>query len=182
MVDGARGWRSAVGTAALLAITAAATTRCDNGAVGVDACRRIEDRRCEAAIGCTDRIADEDGVTACKLFYRDECMFGIADGVGPDDVMLEACLSAIDKVAACKGQGASIADCANAPALDDRASTPEMTACGLILAPERLAACSFLAPVTAPGGGSPAGGSGGAGGSAGGAAGGSGGAGGAGGG
>ncbi len=139
--------RVAVATGALAAVGATAL-HCDNGASGVEACRAIEDRRCEAALGCSALPIDtEDDVHACKLFYRDQCEFGVADGKDPDAVELDACLTAIEQATACQG-ASNLLDCPGDDPLAvagdvDQAAT---TACFLIECPEYLADCAFLKP------------------------------------
>ncbi|MSP25882.1 MAG: hypothetical protein EXR75_12130 [Myxococcales bacterium] len=136
-------------------------TQCDNGAVGVDACRRIEEQKCEALVGCPFvAIKDEGDVAACKLAYRDQCLFGIADAQSPDDVALEACLAAIRGASTCKLE--FISDCDGAPPLFTGSDPAKTTGCDATYAPERLEACAFLRPPDGTGG---AGGAAGAGGS-----------------
>ena len=69
---------SCAGSASALALVALSVAHCGNDAVAVEACRTIESKRCEASMGCIDSIADEDDVTSCQLFYRDQCLFGMA--------------------------------------------------------------------------------------------------------
>jgi hypothetical protein len=138
-----------VATSALvITVIGAAALHCDNGAVGVEACRQIEDRRCELVVGCPNvSIETEADVIACKSFYRDQCMFGIADAEqDPDDVAIEACLAALSKADACKA-AETIAACADPPALAAGVAT-STTGCDLIQFPERLADCGFLAGET----------------------------------
>ncbi|MBW2457887.1 MAG: hypothetical protein JRI68_25500 [Deltaproteobacteria bacterium] len=161
-----------VGSACALATVALSVVHCGNDAVAVEGCRTIENKRCEAAMGCTDGIADEDDVTACKLFYRDQCMFGMAVEEAPGEPAVDACVAALDQAAVCKT--AALSECADPPALGGGASF-ERTGCYLILNPELLADCSFLLPAEEGQGGSSSsgtGGTGGSGGSAGGAGGG----------
>lgn len=147
---------------------------CDNGATGVAACRRIEEARCELIKGCDGSLQSDDEVTACKLFYRDQCLFGVADGQAPDDVVVEACLKALGEARACETAGNDLASCSGAPQL--RADSLVTTGCMAVAKPEDLVACAFLHPSVAQtgsaggggqstGGGSDAGGQGGSGGS-----------------
>ncbi|MBI4703295.1 MAG: hypothetical protein HY744_19435 [Deltaproteobacteria bacterium] len=136
---------AAAATAALLTLLAG----CDRGATGIDACRRIEQARCRAVAGCPqfESWADDDA-EECELFYHDQCLFGVADGLSPDEPSLDACLAAIAQAVACKG-GTDVSTCTEAPELapDAPGST---TACELIRAPEQLAACGFLRPPASP--------------------------------
>ncbi len=149
----------------LAGIVAFSAAHCGNDGVAVEGCRTLENKRCEAALGCTDSIADEDDVTACQLFYRDQCLFGMAVDEDPGEPAVEACVAAIDMAAQCKT--AALSECAETPALGDTA-TLERTGCYVILNPELLSDCSFLVPEETGNGGS-GGSSGGSGGSAGGA-------------
>jgi hypothetical protein len=172
-----RARRLLTASAALL-LMGAAVLHCSTGAVGIEACRDIETKKCEVAVDCPGvDISEESDVNECKLFYHDQCMFGIADAeADPDGILVEACIAAIDQAAGCKG-AETIADCENAPALASSVNS-DATACELILFPQRLADCNFLAAPGEGSGGTGTGSEGGAGGT-GGAAGGSGGAGGA---
>ena len=88
----------------------------------------------------------------CKLFYHDQCMFGIADGTAdPDGILVEACLVALDAVASCRG-AETIGECPTRPTLTSAAFLGN-TPCEIILFPERLADCSFLADPEAEVGG-----------------------------
>ena len=132
----AAGLLSGLGTVAL---------QCDNGAVGEEACRTLESRRCELAVGCKQfAIETEEDVSACKMFYRDQCEFGVADGKEPDDVELDACMKALDKAEACKS-ATTLADC-DGPAVASNVDPAATSACFLIECPEYLADCGFLRP------------------------------------
>jgi hypothetical protein len=164
--------RSLRPASATFAVIAAIVTAqgCDNGAVGVEACRAIESKKCEVIVGCPgSTVVDEGGVSSCKTFYRDQCLFGIADKVDPDPVQLERCLAAIDALASCK-EAPTLADCAAAPAVSCPrtadgvtfegwclSQTPsDQSACGILLKTEHLDACAFLRPPTSPGTANPA--------------------------
>lgn len=136
-----------------LSALAAAAAHCSSGAVGVEACREIESKKCEVAQGCHGVDLDEESdVEECKLFYHDQCMFGIADGTAdPDGILVEACLAAIDAAASCKG-AETIGECGTRPTLASAAFLGN-TPCEIILFPERLADCSFLADPEAEVGG-----------------------------
>ena len=147
---------AASGVALVLAIAGG----CGNKAVGVDACRQVEQARCEAVVGCPGSpVEDDEDVNACKLFYRDQCLFGLAGDTAPEPAAVEACTDAIAQAGACKTTPFS--SCVGAPALVAGLSGAT-TGCGAISVPESLAACAFLGPVELPDGGT--GGSAGAGG------------------
>jgi len=160
-----------LGSAGALSAVALCVAHCGNDAVAVEGCRTIENKRCEAAMGCIDSIADDDDVTACQLFYRDQCLFGMAVTEDPGEPAIEACVAALDKAALCKG--APLGECAEPPAVTASGHL-ERTGCYVILNPELLADCAFLLPSEEGSGGSggSSSGSGGGGGSAGGAGGG----------
>lgn len=148
---------------------------CDTGAVGIDACRTIEYARCEAVMGCAGSpIEDEDDVDDCKLFYRDQCLHGIADFISPDQATVEACVEAIRLARACWDWDPNnlLADC-NTAALEAGVVGPQVvygtdpnaTGCDAIMTPQILQECAFLQPPPpAPEGGSGGTGQGGAGG------------------
>jgi len=129
---------------------------CSSDAIAVEACRTIENKRCEAAMGCTSGIADEDDVTACQLFYRDQCLFGMAAEEDPGQPAVEACVAAIDQAAVCKLS--TMTDCAQPPALSD-SDAWDKSGCTIILNPELLADCAFLLPADSGEGGGGEGGS-----------------------
>ncbi len=142
--------RGGVGVVASAAL--ALGTQCDNGATGVEACRRIEELKCEALRGCPKgSIASDDDVASCKLYYRDQCLFGLADSAEPDDAAIELCLGAIDAASQCKLD--ELATCAAAPALANAVDATKTTGCAAIYAPEKLEDCGFLRPGGGAGGG-----------------------------
>ncbi len=136
----------------------AAVTGCGTDAVGVDACRRIEQARCELVLGCPGSgVEDPQDVEDCQLYYRDQCLFGVADGVSPEGWMVEACITALGQARRCWDEGLTLAACqelaadggATAPAT--RAGVdPNETGCGALFAPDVLEACSFLQPAEEP--------------------------------
>ncbi len=148
-----------------LTAAAALLSSCDNGAVGVDACRRLEQRKCELALQCPNApsIQSPLEVDACKLFYRDQCMFGMADVTStPDEAAVDDCITALEAARACHDQGLELASCSSAPEIS--AQLQVATGCEAVMAPQALVACGFLAPPvddTSAGGTTAAGGSGG---------------------
>jgi hypothetical protein len=121
---------------------------CSTDAVGIDACRVIESARCDAAPACEGTpeafgVATETQVENCKTFYRDHCLVGLENTDGePDSDDVEACVGAVEKLAACQRDGVeAIADCEVAIASGASPATP----CAALRSPETLAACAFVA-------------------------------------
>ena len=130
----------------------AALAHCSNGATGVDGCRIIEQTRCRDIQGCPGSTVVEDkDVDNCELFYRDECLFGMADSLSPDDATIDSCAQALDLARNCWLANMTLGQCAagaagmQGPALST-GTDPELNGCAAIETPELLAACSFLAP------------------------------------
>lgn len=168
--------KAVVGYSAAAVVAAALLTQCDNGAVGVDACRQIEGARCEAVLGCPNSpVQEDDDVAQCKLFYRDQCLHGVADGLNPDDVAITACLAALQAARACWDAGLNLGDCNTAaveagtdPIRLSEGTDPAGTGCDAIMVPEIMYHCSWLVGAE-PSEGGAGGSTGGAGGSTGGA-------------
>ncbi|WP_438036785.1 hypothetical protein [Sorangium sp. So ce204] len=146
------------------AVTLITAPSCGNDAVGVDACRRIEQARCEAAAVCPEWIGSgdvEERVNTCVEFYWDQCLHGFENGAGggqtveePTTFQVDACVAAVGEARACaSAKVASMAECSAAPlaAGVDRAITP----CKVITAQaEALEACAFVAAPNSGGAGS----------------------------
>ena len=145
-----------------MAALAVSAWHCSNDAIAVEACRTIESKRCEAAMGCLESIADEDDVTACQLFYRDQCLFGMDVAEDPGEPAIEACIAAIELAANCKHD--PMTNCPEPPALSGGGAW-DKDGCTIILNPELLADCAFLLPSESGEGGSGGSGDGGSGGS-----------------
>jgi hypothetical protein len=130
---------------ALLAFALVHASGCGTDAVGIEECRDIEDARCEAGRYCEDLI---DDVEACKRFYRDQCLHGLASGERPGSVRLKACVNVITSAGDCAKNGVkSVADCAKIPAHH----TALADVCDVIKQPEAVKECDFLgAPVEVP--------------------------------
>jgi hypothetical protein len=140
----------ALGFAALPAGVAALS--CSTDAVGVDACRKIEEARCQLAPMCT---ANFDSAR-CTRFYRDECLVGIQNTTNTDNNALSTsaqnCVNALNAVAMCAGGGDG--GCLALDVLPNASCTAASmppTPCNVILfCPEVLGECSFVeAPVDA---------------------------------
>ena len=100
-------------------------------------------------MGCPNvTIVDEGDVTACKLFYRDQCLFGMADSADPNEVEINSCLNAIDKARSCALE--ELATCVGGP--DVHPESNVKNGCDAILHPEALSECSFLVPPSDAGG------------------------------
>jgi hypothetical protein len=124
---------------------------CNGSATGIDACRAIEEKKCALVMGCPGSTVQTDAdVTACKLFYRDQCLHGIADSAEPDDAAVASCLAALDAAGACKD--GALATCVGAPELAAGVDATKTTGCSAVLASEVLAGCGFLAPKAGAGG------------------------------
>ncbi|MBM4373660.1 MAG: hypothetical protein FJ095_01135 [Deltaproteobacteria bacterium] len=118
---------------------------CDSGATGIDACRAIELEKCELVRGCVGvTIATDADVEACKLYYRDQCLNGIADAADPNSAQVDGCLAALAAAAACKVE--PLSSCVAAPELAAGVDATKTTGCEAMLATESLEACDFLRP------------------------------------
>jgi hypothetical protein len=139
---------------------------CDRGATGVDSCVELEQARCEMIVGCPNvAVVDEYDVADCRLIYRDQCEFGMADKANPDGVATQACMAALNQAEGCRGD-LHLEDCTDPPEVLPTVDTADTTACQLLHSPQLMVACGFLAPAPVEetsGGGDPTGGTGGAG-------------------
>jgi len=126
---------------ALAGFGVASSPGCGTDARGITDCRDIERARCSAAAPC-GIVTD---VEECQRFYRDHCLHGLAVAPPPPDEV-NACIQAITTAGDCartEGKDASIAECPNGDRLRGGSA---MTACDVVLFPERTAACAFLTP------------------------------------
>ncbi len=107
---------------AVAAATAPLAAACGTDAVGVDACRQIEDARCQQAPSCNISLqppyhqAGSD-VDACIRYYDTACLHGLASGNDPGQTAVNTCVQAI-----------------------------QTGGCAVVEAPETDPACSFLIP------------------------------------
>lgn len=120
---------------------------CGTEARGVEDCRAIENARCEAAEACG---AIEDA-SACKRFYRDQCLHGLSVPP-PGSPVTDACVGAIDQIAECARPSVD-----GAPSPCSRFGNPTR-ACSFVPAPQSLSECNFLNPSVPPSGEGGAGG------------------------
>jgi hypothetical protein len=112
---------------------------CGTDAVGIEDCRQIEQARCELGAAC-GVVTDVD---ACKRFFRDHCLHGMALEDSPGTTQVKACTQAIRAGTACaqtQGPEALTAACqeVQAPALDK--------VCEVVGKPEESTPCRFLVP------------------------------------
>ncbi|MBW2529545.1 MAG: hypothetical protein JRI23_35535 [Deltaproteobacteria bacterium] len=122
---------------------------CDNGAVGVEACREIEVARCRAVVGCpTSPVETDEDVENCELHYRDQCLFGMADSINPDQPAVTGCVAAIEQARACWDSGQTLGDCSAELGVPELVAgiDPAVTGCDGIMFPQILAGCAFLSP------------------------------------
>lgn len=120
--------RALVASVAILVV--AAHTACGTEPVGVDSCRQIEGARCENARSCGIDLSKpvhrgdspSDDVGACKRYYEDACLHGLAAPTDPGSVAVQACVDVINNT----------------------------TDCAIVKSPEKSPACAFLIPPAAP--------------------------------
>ncbi len=124
---------------ALAGFGVASSPGCGTDARGVEDCRDIERARCSAAASC-GVVTDVEG---CQRFYRDHCLHGLAVAPPAPDAV-NRCIQAIEWAGSCastEGKEAGIADCADGDLLGGGSA---LTACDVVLYPERTVACGFL--------------------------------------
>jgi hypothetical protein len=113
------------GTAALAAILLVAAG-CGTDAVGVQACRQVQEARCRQAPACNISLqppyhGNGSDTDACIRFYNDQCLHGLASGADPGPIAVNACVAAINHGGATPG------------------------GCSVVLNPQTAEACSWLA-------------------------------------
>ena len=124
------------------------STSCGTDAAGISACRQIEQHRCNIVAGCPGvNFEDTADITACELFYRDQCLHGVADGAAPGDDQVAACITALDQARSCQDASTTVAECTSPPETAADVS-PQSTGCDLLFHPEGLLACDFLLPTS----------------------------------
>ncbi|GEM_PF-750962 len=118
---------------------------CGTKAVGVEACRSIEQARCEAVASCPSPYGVED-VAACQRFYRDHCLHGLDVDDEPSDTAVARCVAAVKAAGRCASEdpAATVADCDD-PALALRPDADaDATVCEILDQPELLVDCALL--------------------------------------
>jgi len=82
---------------------AAAAGGCNGSAVGVDACKSIEEARCRQVPSCPNvqvsppvYYTSGSATDACIRYYDVACAHGLAVGVDPGTSAVNACVSAIE--------------------------------------------------------------------------------------
>ena len=92
-------------TCVVLAAFVGATSlaACGTEAIGIDACRRVEEARCKRAQGCGIDLtspphtgAPGSDVEACVLYYRDACLHGLVRTAEPSAAEVNACVARIE--------------------------------------------------------------------------------------
>lgn len=109
----------------LLGLSLAFAPACGTDAVGIEACREIENVRCDRAPECQIALTTPppaaDPVEGCRRFYLDACLHGLQSAKDPTVAERNACVAAL------------------------KAGT-----CDTIRAPERAPECAFLILPDAP--------------------------------
>lgn len=128
---------------------------CVSAAVAITECREIEYARCEASVPC----GVIDDVEACKRFYRDQCLHGIAGPEVPTTQEQDACVAAITDAGTCAEADPewSVEGCApeGAGGLGGEASVDgSETVCEFLAAPWDFPVCDFLNEPPSEGGSS----------------------------
>jgi hypothetical protein len=90
-------------SAVLLSSTVLLIAACSSGAVGVDACRRVEEIRCQRALSCKvdlsrpphDPVNPEADVAACARHYQEACQHGIVAAKEPSVQEVDVCVKAL---------------------------------------------------------------------------------------
>jgi hypothetical protein len=105
---------------------AAVASACGTNAVGVDACKQIEEARCQQAPQCQISLQPPyhqtgDDVAACIRYYDIACQHGLASSNDPGTAAVNACVQAIQN-----------------------------HGCSVVSAPESDPACAFLIPPAPP--------------------------------
>jgi hypothetical protein len=117
-----------VALAAVVLAVLGSSVACGTSPVGVDACKRVEQVRCESAQACGISLdvpvhagdSPEQSVAACIRYYDDACLHGIAAPKEPTSQAVDGCVNAIIT-----------------------------GSCDVVKAPESHPACQFLVPPVA---------------------------------
>jgi len=116
----------------LLGLALGFAPACGTDAVGVEACREIENARCDRAPECQIALTApnpaDDPVEACRRFYLDACLHGLQSAKEPTVAEKNTCVGAL-----------------------------KAGACEVVRFPEKAPECAFLIPPdTPPDSGAPA--------------------------
>ena len=118
----------------LCVLLGSATFHCASDPIDPDGCKDIEYARCEAAEFCP-KFGESFDVDACKRFYRDQCLRGMAASEDPGKLQVKACTKAMQRAGECAKSGATKCDIGgrviDAP-------------CDIVVAPETSDECGFL--------------------------------------
>jgi hypothetical protein len=141
--------------AAVIAFLVVHASGCGTDAVGVDECRDIEYARCAAARYCGLIDNTDSAVDACKRFYRDQCLHGLASGERPGGPKVKDCVAVINTAAQCAKNGQDVIGSSDPSQCDlSKLRSPLTTltdTCDIVRQPEQVQACEFLAePVQVP--------------------------------
>lgn len=121
-----------------------ASQGCTSKAVGIGACRDVENARCEASVPC-GRV-EVDGVEECKRFYYDQCLHGIQGPETPTNEELDQCVDMINEA----GQEALEAllreELAETDEEKQAAQEDRLKACLVVGLPWRTENCAFILP------------------------------------
>jgi hypothetical protein len=109
----------------LLVALAHGSYGCGTDAIGVDACRQIQQARCRQAPSCGIQPPYHTSGTdldACIRYYNDACLHGLPISTDPGPQSVNACVDAINR----------------APQVDG--------GCSIVVAPQLAGECSWLTP------------------------------------
>ena len=81
----------------LLFLTSLAVWGCKTGAIGVEACRKVEYARCEAANSC----GLVGSLSECVRFAHDNCLHGFGADTDPRASDVDLCVAALQAAHAC---------------------------------------------------------------------------------
>jgi hypothetical protein len=124
-----------------VALLHVAALGCNTGAVGVEACRKVEAARCKAAEQC----GLLDDVEGCIRFSEDHCLHGMDLDDEPGQVQVGFCVDAVEAAGNCaedKTRRTDPEDCDDRGQLLAAADATEV--CDIVQEPERAKPCAFL--------------------------------------
>jgi len=96
-----------------VAAIALAVAACGTDAVGVQACRQVQEAQCRAAPACGVTLeppyhTNGSAVDECIRFYDIACLHGLANNTDPGPIAVDACVAAIRGAAATGGGDCSV--------------------------------------------------------------------------